>query len=313
VRGTPLTEDDQFQSAPALGKLVYRNPSISELFNGLPLSDFERYSRVDFTISFEDGERAASLVCAEASRCLVRYNWDYTPLLYYMSPPVMVPGMIVTAAVNAMRTMDYKQGDVHAAEVRIDGEMLGYEGHFDVATVLGSNRMSRVSGVQESRVRDADVHPQVKFFGAGLAREWDLSARVCDAAATTTADCYTAKVLPTMAAIDFHAGSAEGGQLLTIDGTSLDATNTTYILVDGVQCIVQSRSESQVTCMTQYKNLASSACTEASPICDCSTGTCELFAGCNDPNNPVCTCTELDGVKTCAFAAACQAASDDSC
>ena len=185
-----------------------------------------------------------------------------------------------------------------------------------MSTSLGRDRLSRVSGVQQSRVRNADVHPAIKFFGAGLASEWEQSCRVCDADATTRADCYTAKVLPTISSINLHDGSSEGGQLLTIDGTSLDAANVggLYILVDGVQCNVQSVTEERVTCMTQYRDLASSACDDASsPICDCSSGTCELWEGCNDPHNPVCTCTELDGVRTCEFAPACTDASNGAC
>ena len=117
-----LIEDDQFQSAPGIGKLVYSSPSISDLFNGLPVSDFEGYDRLDFTISFRDAETADTLVCSNAGSCLVRYDWDYTPLLYYMSPPVMYPGMSVTAAVNPKATMNYKSAMYMAAEIRIDGE-----------------------------------------------------------------------------------------------------------------------------------------------------------------------------------------------
>ena len=115
-------------------------------------------------------------------------------------------------------------------------------------------------------------------------------------------------------------GSSEGGQFLTIDGTSLDANSTVRILVDGVRCIVEEGaiSESQINCTTQYKDLAGNSCSDpSSPICTCSDpsdlSTCSVSSVCEDQSNPVCTCFELDGGNTCEFAAACADANDNSC
>jgi hypothetical protein len=104
--------------------------------------------------------------------------------------------------------------------------------------------------------------------------------------------------------------------MITITGTSLDANSTAYILIDGVQCIVQNDTvtESELKCMTQYKDLAADECSDSSdPICSCVGNVCTYWEGCNDPNNPVCTCTEVDGVKTCGFALACADSMDNSC
>lgn len=132
-----------------MGKLAYSHPPIGDLFNR-DITAFEPYDRIDFTISFVDSATGNEIQCADSSKCLVRYSWSYTPLLRYMSPPVMYPGMIATAAVNAQSTMNYKRDDEYAAEIRIDGESLAYEGYgTGTDTSLGSN--SRVSGVQGSR------------------------------------------------------------------------------------------------------------------------------------------------------------------
>jgi hypothetical protein len=116
------------------------------------------------------------------------------------------------------------------------------------------------------------------------------------------------------------AGSAQGGQVLKITGTSLDANATVRILVDGVRCIVAvgAISESEITCTTQYKGLAGNSCSDpSSPICDCADpndlSTCSVSSVCEDQSNPVCTCFEVDGGNTCEFAAACSDPSDSSC
>lgn len=115
-------------------------------------------------------------------------------------------------------------------------------------------------------------------------------------------------------------GSSEGGQFLTIEGTSLDANATVRILVDGVRCVVEDDAitESQINCTTQYKDLAGNTCSDpTSPICDCTDdtdlSTCTVSSVCEDQSNPVCTCYELDGTNTCEFATACADSSDDSC
>lgn len=170
-----------------------------------------KYGNIDFELSFVDSASADTLVCGSASRCKVKYNWNYTPLMYYMSPPVMYPGMLVTAALNPKLTMNYKQSTYHAVEVRINGEMLDFEDHFDKSTAFNNHQFSRVSGVQESRVRNNDMHPELWFFCAGYSYEWELTAKNCGTDAATLADCYTAKVLPTIASISSNTGSSEGG------------------------------------------------------------------------------------------------------
>ena len=49
--------------------------------------------------------------------------------------------------------------------------------------------------------------------------------------------CYSVKVMPTISGISANAGYAEGGQTLTISGTSLDG-ETVSVTVDGETCTV---------------------------------------------------------------------------
>jgi hypothetical protein len=58
--------------------------------------------------------------------------------------------------------------------------------------------------------------------------------------------CYRVKVMPTVSAVSHNAGHAEGGQLMTITGTSLDGAVS--VVVDDMDCEVQSISLTVVTC-----------------------------------------------------------------
>jgi hypothetical protein len=49
--------------------------------------------------------------------------------------------------------------------------------------------------------------------------------------------CFKAKIMPTVSDISHNTGYAEGGQTMTITGTSLDGTNVS-VTVDGISCNV---------------------------------------------------------------------------
>ena len=51
LQGTPLSEDDEFNSQAANGKLIYTLPSVSQLFNGLPLDTFSSFSTITAEMS----------------------------------------------------------------------------------------------------------------------------------------------------------------------------------------------------------------------------------------------------------------------
>ena len=66
--------------------------------------------------------------------------------------------------------------------------------------------------------------------------------------------CYGVKLMPTISDVSDHAGFLDGGQELTITGTSLDGDVT--IDIDGLPCEVQSVSATEVKCITTKKDTA---------------------------------------------------------
>lgn len=48
------------------------------------------------------------LTCSKASNCKVTYDWSYTPVLKYMTPSIVYPGMTATVGVNPMNAPNYK-------------------------------------------------------------------------------------------------------------------------------------------------------------------------------------------------------------
>ena len=72
------------------------------------------------------------------------------------------------------------------------------------------------------------------FRGAGYARNDTETLLTCN----YEDECYVVRVMPTVSAISHNEGYAEGGQLMTISGTSLDGA--VAVTVDDIECSVQS-------------------------------------------------------------------------
>jgi hypothetical protein len=85
-----LTEDDAFNSHPILGSIAYRLPSLDKLI-GVPMSYLSGYHTMDFTLSVvADNELGPQeLKCATKNNCKITYRRHYTPVLYYIKPPVV--------------------------------------------------------------------------------------------------------------------------------------------------------------------------------------------------------------------------------
>ena len=118
-----------------------------------------------------------------------------------------------------------------AVDIKIDGLSIDFEGY------LGNEETfySIVEGKVTNRERNKQAEIQLKFRGAGHARNQTATTQTCDIMGT---DCYEVRVVPTVLAVSVSSGYTSGGQILTITGTSLDGNENIEVLVDSVPCIV---------------------------------------------------------------------------
>lgn len=86
--------DDQIQSAPALGRLAYTMPAITDVLGGVPMDLFSTHylanasENIEFLVHVDNTAEATTSSCDDsiAKRCTVRYSMRYTPLLHDISP-----------------------------------------------------------------------------------------------------------------------------------------------------------------------------------------------------------------------------------
>lgn len=91
IPGPGLDEDDAFNSNPMLGFVTYRIPSPATLF-GVPYENFDLYNQLDFYISVKAPDvfgEEQHLKCQNLNYCRVRYHKSYTPVVFYLTPPVV--------------------------------------------------------------------------------------------------------------------------------------------------------------------------------------------------------------------------------
>jgi hypothetical protein len=85
-----LSEDDAFNSQPLLGNIAYRIPSVTDLF-GMPKDSFDNYETLTFWIevmAMHDLE-PAHMKCQSTNNCKIVFRRQYTPIIHYISPPVI--------------------------------------------------------------------------------------------------------------------------------------------------------------------------------------------------------------------------------
>ena len=83
-----LSEDDVFNSHPALGVLTYRVPSLYSLL-GLSQDKISMFNSLTFILNIVVNDEAGTeLVCSDSRLCTINFIRVFTPVIHYISPPV---------------------------------------------------------------------------------------------------------------------------------------------------------------------------------------------------------------------------------
>jgi len=81
-----LNEDDEFNSNPMLGFIVYRLPSIPELFDAAEEA-FDTNKHLHFYLSVMAPDVAGEdqeMTCSNREYCKIRFLKSYTPVVFYL-------------------------------------------------------------------------------------------------------------------------------------------------------------------------------------------------------------------------------------
>jgi hypothetical protein len=189
------------------------------------------------------------LSCGDQKRCKVNYSWAYTPEIHAVIPSMIYPGMTPTFAMSPHNAGAYKRDSDMFTQLRVDGTSVDLKEYYDEDNKF-SGGMHFFKGPVHSEERNSDASVSAFFRGTGYAMidQKNYNTTLLDGESS-----YGVKVMPTVSSISSHQGFAEGGQELTITGTSLDGDAVT-VTVDGLPCKdVKKIGTTGLTCTTSEK------------------------------------------------------------
>ena len=168
-------------------------------------ADFKGFDAVTTYMDVVSGED--TLKCATTNNCRVTYRWSYTPMFYYLSPPIMYHGMDVNLYINPTNAPGYKRADQMAADITLDGYRF-LTTDYTTDYNLSKNKLNGLRGTVLSGLRTNEAELDIWFRGAGYAMRNEKSSTTCNWDGT---DCYFARIYPQINSISETAGSVHGG------------------------------------------------------------------------------------------------------
>jgi len=259
LAGPPLFIDDEIQSATALGRLAYTMPSLSTIFNGMPLEAFSNHfiangaEELEFHVKVANTADATDSACPEGSemKCTVQFSMRYTPLLVDVSPNQVYFDQQLSVILNPMAANN-KAAITSEMDpvvfIKLDGTRTDPEGLFDYQTRLSDYQIGSL------KTRAGDQHPgksvpEVRFrVGNAHIRE---TAKHCNFAGDS---CWNVQTHPTIFSVTKSDGYITGGQEMTINGWGLKPElgdlSKVSIEIDGIPCVVKTAIMDKITCIT---------------------------------------------------------------
>lgn len=169
--------------------------------------------------------RGQEATCSASSGCTFRFTEDATPVVADVSPEV-----VAAPARVAVSGSDFDLGDVNVE-------------HRDFAMLLGTARCALADGTFSHNAFQCDATTEVPSGSQPVALK--LSRR------GTARSNAVVPVVPTVQRVVPLAGSAAGGQTLSIYGSGFDTTaSRNRVTVHGATCGVTKSTGSHIECVT---------------------------------------------------------------
>ena len=200
-----LTILDEFNSKAEEGRLSYRIPSAVDMINSsVTINDLKGIEILFTKLKVQSGSDL--LFCKEKEQCKVNYRWDFTPILYYVSNPIMYHGMNTSIYFDSKEAFKYKRDDKDFADVRLGGKRFLTADYTPEWRTRGGTKGLR--GTVHTTVRSMDAELNLWFRGVGNALRVPETSQTCNWDGT---DCYFVRIYPSIEDISNFAGSLAGG------------------------------------------------------------------------------------------------------
>lgn len=198
--------------------------------HGKAYEAFNSFDSVTYDVSLMDydsmTQQVKTLKCLnnQFQNCRVTMSRAYTPILYYLSPPVIYSDSPISFMIDPRSAQNRRSTTLPEfpfTEVRINGYGVNFEGFLEEDTVLSGYSKNQVRGVMGAITPNKSA--EVNFrFRVGYALHQEATMIRCDYTNTT---CYKAKAVARIDSISKQSGYTSGGQLVTVKGYGFNLGN----------------------------------------------------------------------------------------
>lgn len=150
-----LTEDDAFLSQPQAGFIVYRLPAVHELIQS-PMGSLDQFKSMKFKLMvFAVGPNGAEeLECKSENNCRISFERSYTPIMHYISPPVVYYDSLTSFVFDPKSTthviQDLRSDELPFINAKIGNDkkkaLVDFEFNMDYNTGLNHWRYNSIQG-----------------------------------------------------------------------------------------------------------------------------------------------------------------------
>jgi len=212
-----------------------------------------QYQTLTFTLSLEvdDGVLGTySVACADVAKCTVKYQRQYTPVLFDLAPPVVYFDSETTLIVDPKATPslieDLQPDAKHFINAKIGGALMDFESTITHETSYSHYYRNHIKGRVGDQNPNED-HSVSMLWETGNTQLQPAEALHCNVAEDK---CYKAKTVPVIHDMSSHEGYITGGQSISVKGHGFNSGEIDAKL-DGVDCVVTSKTDKEFTCNVQ--------------------------------------------------------------
>lgn len=252
----PLTEDDAFNSHPILGTLAYRLPALDTLI-GVPMNYLDQYYTMTFylTVMADDELGQEILECGSQNLCKIVYHRSYSPVLYYIQPPVVYYESYTEVWYDPRSVPDLVQDletdEMQFVNAKVGPALLDFEFNVDYDDSSSKYHRNRVRG-QVGELPAGEMYNVSMLWETGKSMVQKQEALHCSYDNQT---CYQARSVPVIFSQSANSGYRTGGMNLTVQGYGFNGDISAQL--DGVDCEVTSFSDFSFSCHVASKDAAS--------------------------------------------------------
>jgi len=227
---------------------VYRIPAPHTLI-GVPQENLGEFTTLTMTLSVQavKPDFIDWLNCKSEWKCRLTYHRHLTPVLKYISPPVVYQEAEIELVFDPKSIMnkikDVASDDLPFVQAKIGLANINFEGYVRSDQGFRGWYNNNVRGIVGDQ-KITNNAPVNMLWETGYAIHDPVTMNTCDYAGTT---CYEAKTVPAIYSIDQKEGYVTGGQVITVNGFGF-GKGTIKPTIDGVPCTVLTQSADQFTC-----------------------------------------------------------------